>query len=309
MKKEVIRQAIYETLVYFDQFQYPMTREELYRYLWVSQSSDKITYVDFFDYLQDSDDDRIMATHGFWHLKDRGRIVEIRQACVVTVEKKMNIAIRAAKILRCIPFVRSVFVCNTLAGHIPSEESDIDVFIIIKKGHIWYARFLSNVVLKIVRMRTGKIMKDKICLSYFVVDSHLNMFSLQLPKPDIYMMYWILQLIPIYDPDDLYMSILRANMWIKEYIPHGLVPYQGVKRWTVTDSKMSVAIKKILSRWGVHKKWEHILKRLQYRHIRKIYGHILNYQDSRVMVSDHMLKFHENDRRQQYYDNWISQVT
>lgn len=305
MNEEKLKQSIFETISYFDQFSYPLTREELYRFLWMPHAKDHISYEDFFIYVSDNHDPRILEKDGFFYIKNREHVITLRQGRIVTVEKKMKIAMRAIKILRMIPYVRSVFVCNTLAGHVPGENSDIDVFIIIKKGHMWYARFLSNVILKLVRMRTGKEMKDKICLSFFMSDSHLNMFALQLPKPDIYMMYWILQLIPVYDPDDLYRSIMRANIWVKEYIPHGIVSYQGSQRWTVQDTKRSLVIKNFLSRFFSTKKYEMRLKHIQHKRINQVYGHVGNLPDTRVIISDHILKFHENDRRQEFYDEWM----
>ncbi len=309
MNKEKLRQAIFETVSYFDQFQYPLTREELYRYLWRPHANDHMLYEDFLLDVVEWEDDRVQVTNGFFHIIGREHIITLRQGRIVTVEQKMNIAMRGIKILRMIPHVRSVFVCNTLAGHIPGEDSDIDLYIIVRKGHLWYARFLSNAILKLLRMRTGKKHKDKICLSFFVADSHLNMFSLQWPRPDIYLMYWILQLIPIYDPDHLHSSIMRANTWIKEYIPHGMMGYHGAKRWTVEDGRWSYAIKSMLSRFCKSEGWERRLKNLQRPRIEQVYGYVASLPDSRVIVNDHMLKFHENDRRQQFHDEWLQRIS
>ena len=44
----------------------------------------------------------------------------------------MKIANRAVEKIRWVPFLRAIFVCNTLAGPGLKEESDIDVFIITR---------------------------------------------------------------------------------------------------------------------------------------------------------------------------------
>ena len=53
------------------------------------------------------------------------------------------------------------------------------------------------------------------CLSFYATDSNLNLEKLQMSNySDIYLVYWILQLIPIYDPDNLYDKFLQPKDWV-----------------------------------------------------------------------------------------------
>ncbi|OIO19257.1 MAG: hypothetical protein COY69_00155 [Candidatus Magasanikbacteria bacterium CG_4_10_14_0_8_um_filter_32_14] len=301
-----IQEAILKTLSYFDIFEYSLTSEELRRLLWFP---DNVNDEDFFVNLQILlDENKIACKYSFYFLKDKKDYVKSRQLKVKLVEQKMSIAKRAIDKLRKVPFLRAVFVCNTVALGVPNNNSDIDVFIVTRKNYIWLVRFFSTIILKFFRLRTSRSNhKDRVCLSFYATDNNLNLERLKIKnKTDIYLVYWLLQLIPIYDPENLYISILNANRWLDEYVnvkKHSffLVDYLRVKNF-----KNDLKIKNKLENFFAEKDYLiNFLKKIQIPKIRKNYGLYADRADTRVVISDDFLKFHENDRRKEYCEKWL----
>lgn len=300
-------QSILQTLAYFDVFSYPLTSEELYRLLWKAPRG--LSYADFFAAMHEYSGDAFCQTNGFWHLPGRGYIVADRQRRIVTIEEKMNIAQHGIRKLSRIPFVRAVFVCNTVASGNPREESDIDVFIITRPKHIWLVRFFATVILKLFRLRTAKDhMNNRICLSFYMSDNRLNMKDLRLDDEDIYLVYWLGFLIPVYDPDDLLTSIQRANEWVQDYAPHVFEPYIVIDEWRVSAHHKKHSIKQFFEKiWStpIGDMLEQTAKQIQMPKIERHYGTVSHADDTRVIIEDDILKFHENDRRKEYRERWM----
>lgn len=299
---EKLRQSISRTLAYFDVFGYPLTKEELWRYLLrMTDNTDlRITYADFVLQL-----DGVLNKDGFYFLPGREENVETRQRAVKWFEEKMKIAKRAVKKIRWVPFLRAVFICNTMAGPGLKEESDIDIFIITRRGRIWLVRFLATFVLKFFRLRTFKNKtKDRVCLSFFVTDDNLNLSKIALDE-DVYLMYWLAQLIPVYDPDNLHVSVQRANQWVEKYLPNAFVPYELSERLRVDNGRISKFVKNLLEKiWGG--KYGDLMEK-QAGEAQKIRIK-MNYASAGIIVSEQMLKFHENDRRSEYRQRWLKKI-
>ncbi|MBI2436278.1 MAG: hypothetical protein HYV41_00825 [Candidatus Magasanikbacteria bacterium] len=308
---EELRQSIFKTLAFFDLFEYPLTREELYRFLWKAQKN--LSPIDFLAFVDQYDNIKyIEKKNGFYFLQGREDVLDSRHVQTLETEKKMRIAKRGISKLRYIPFIRSVFVCNTVAGGYPTKESDIDVCIIVRDGRLWIARFFANLMLKILRLRTSATQeRDKICLSFFISEKRLNLFDLRIADQDIYLAYWLTQLVPVYDPENLHESIMRANNWVKEVLPYAFQAYDLIDRWKVVDSKISLFFKKIgenLWGGGYGNLIEDQTKKIQMPKVTLHYGDFAKQNNSNVIIADDILKFHKNDRREEYRGRWLDHM-
>jgi hypothetical protein len=299
-----LSQSIVSTLAFFDVFDYPLTREELYRWLWMPKP---ISYADFvvaLDSLQGAWD----RVDGFYILSGREEIVHARQKSISLVAKKMKIAQRGVKKMRWIPFVQAVFLCNTVAAGSAAEESDIDVFVVVKHGRIWITRFLVTTVLALFRLRRNKTsIANKICLSFYVTDTHLDLSGVAINAPDIYLIYWIDQLVPLYDPDNILHEIHTKNNWVKKYIPNAFLEYDLIECFSVKETKISNIICHIFEtmwRGGYGDLLEKQARDLQKQKMKKNLGSKQDDDSTDVVISDTMLKFHENDQREFFKKAW-----
>lgn len=302
---EQLQKSILQTLAYWDIFEHPLTKEELYHRFFDTNFTDlRLSYVDFINQLEQMEHlQQIEQKDGFNFLPGREKIVDTRQLRVKWIEKKMKIAKRGIKKLARIPFVRAVFVCNTLAMGTADEDSDIDVLIIVRKGRIFLTRVLSVLVLSLFGLRrTKKKINNKICLSFYLADDNLNLEKIAI-KDDLYLINWLNNLLPAYDPSDLHGSILRANKWAEKYLVNGWKNME-CGMWNVECVGM---LKKFFEKlWGGRygDLIEAQAKGAQLTKMKLNYTSVQNALDTRVVVSDSMLKFHEKDRRLEYRERW-----
>jgi len=319
--EEKVRQSILQTLAYFDVFDYPLTSLELERFLCLRITDThraflfgnnpdlRIDQGVVFEQLQHLIQlKQLQHKEGYYFLPGREKIVVKRQRNIWFVERKMKRALRGIKKLARVPFVRAVFVCNTVAGVGVEESSDIDVFIVVKKGRIFLARAVATFYLSLFNMRrTKRKIKNKICLSFYVADNNLNLSGIAFEK-DIYLMYWLTQLIPVYDPDNLFKSLQKANTWVKKYLPNAFQSYDLIPRWKVMPGKVANGIKKLLEKMWTGNYGDLMEKQAKIMQLNKMkmnVSSVQNESDTRVVVNDDMLKFHEKDKREEYREVWI----
>jgi hypothetical protein len=129
-----------------------------------------------------------------------------------------------------------------------------------------------------------------------------------LAKVDIYLIYWLAQLVPVYDSGGLHQSVVSANKWVEKYLMNGIIPYEMSEKYKVESKKGGRVIKKLLEKmWG--DKYGDLLesqaKGVQQAKMKMNNASLQNVPDTRVVISDSMLKFHEKDRRVEYRDKWV----
>ena len=97
--------------------------------------------------------------HDYYVLNGRDKLVDIRKARKFIAEKFWGRTRQYGQYIVKVPFVKMVAVCNSLAYDNATEQSDIDLFIVIEKGRMWIARFLITLILQFhgVRRHGNKI--------------------------------------------------------------------------------------------------------------------------------------------------------
>lgn len=139
------------------------------------------------------------------------------------------------KIFKHLPFIKAIYLGNSLTFNSISENSDIDLCIITKRGAMRRARLISLFVfwiLGIKRSATNK--KKKFCLSFYIDENHQNLYSISLAQVDIYLAYRIAHLVPLYqeekkreektEKNKKNENMREANSWINSILPN--IPQQ-----------------------------------------------------------------------------------
>jgi len=296
------RQAILKTIAYFDIFDFPLTQLEINKWLY----GQKVDLSDVINELEQLVSENQLETHnGFYFLSGRSEIVKTRMDRYNTAEIKYKKAVRLSKFLSLIPHNKMIAVCNTLGYSNSRESSDIDLFIITAKNRIWLARLLSVFFLKILGLRPkGKKVKNKFCLSFFVAEDQLNIKELSMGEQDVYFQFWLTQLVPIYNTQNLYEKFLEANGWVKAYLPNSIGIDPAQRR------KVKEKIKTVRRVWAktTFNIDEKAAKLIQLTILPKKLKALAN-KDTRVVINDQILKFHDNDRREVYRDLWQRKVS
>ncbi|MFA5107858.1 MAG: hypothetical protein WC497_06095 [Patescibacteria group bacterium] len=300
-----IAKSILSELVYFDVFEHPLTAMELWRYCSVAgaQLTNILDELGHNDWLRARVDQR----WGMYFLRGRDHVVELRMIRYRESEAKYLKALRFANRLAAFPFIRMIAVCNSLAYSNSRSDGDIDLFFITAPGRIWTARWHVTGYLKVLGERpTRQVTRDKICASFFIAPEAFDLRTMKISQSDIYLAHWVKQIVPIYDSADWYQKFMAANAWAEEYFPHGY-PIQPALTRRVASSRPRLAMQKTFEtvyRGAVGDAFEKMYERIQRRllpdELRRLAG-----QDTRVVMTPTMLKFHENDRRAMYQERWL----
>lgn len=291
--------AILKTLAYFDVFDYPLTPLETWQWLYAEDTLPRdISLRDIMiglDELRTAG--RVGTKHGFYFLTDRDTIVYTRMDRYRQAEYKYHRALQFIRWFRFVPFVRMIAVCNTLAYSNSRSEADIDLFIVTSPGRVWQARFWIAGILKLLNMRpTAERTRDTLCASFFTDTEHLRLESLALPQ-DIYLPYWVVQVVPILD-ENIYERFIEENRWVRQRVPFA-IPVMPPRRRRVAPRRSAQRLIEAITFFIP----ERVFKNYQQRVMPERLRHLANH-DTRVVITDSMLKFHDTDRRQQYLDAW-----
>jgi hypothetical protein len=199
---------------------------------------------------------------------------------------------RAGKYIRriaWIPGVEMVAIVNSLSMFATHKNSDIDLFIITKPGTIWFVRLLVTVILWISWVwRHGEDIAANLCLSFWITTDGMNLEDIAIDD-DIYLYYWTYHLKPVFVRGDIYDQFLEANSWVD------IDDSQKAKNRTyIKIQKPTQKPCKII---------EYIDRALRYIFLPKT---LRNYErlwrPEGVIISDTMLKFHDQDRRREIRD-------
>lgn len=315
--------SILWTVVYFDIFDYPLTSFEIYKWLYSPNISSNQTAImllrpqqhNFSSIKQElgklTADKKIEAKDGFYFLPGRANIVWQRKLSFQISKRKIGRAKILAKIFAVLPYLRGIFLCNKVAQDIANEDSDIDLFIITEKNRIWTVRFLTTFLLKILGLRPSpKKTKDTFCLSFYVSQDSLSLEPYLLPAseglPDIHYIYWLSAFFSLYD-GGASKDFAQANNWIKKYLPN--LELTAASSFSFSSRPMfKRAIEKFLDKTRLAPVLENVLKNLQLKLMPQELKQASQEANTNVVISREVLKFHLNDRREEYRQKFATKV-
>lgn len=293
-----LEKSILSTLVYFDIFEYPLTILEIHRYLLflANDSQEKFSIREIRDALFSSPrlEKIVRFKNGFFYLRGRENNLKTRNERQVWAVKKYHRAQIVAKFFSYIPFVRLVGVCNSLAYNNARDESDIDLFVVTKSSGVWWARWFMLLILKFLYLRPGQGgVRNKICLSFFVDERHLNLELLQSEQPDVYLALWLATFYPLYDHSNWLGRLWQQNQWLKKYLSQTRPVTPSHERYFRSPCILKYPWEWLLQPITFLIAWIQVW--LLPETIKKMVN-----VDTRVRIESGILKFHTNDRRLEF---------
>ncbi len=288
-----MRGSILRTLAYFDIFDYPLTTLEVWKFLNSRTGpTDLGLILAGLETLQG--EGVIDQRGGFWFLRGREVGVNLRLERSQIARRKYARARLVTRFLKHLPGIRLVAICNTLAWSQARDESDIDFFIVTKSGRLWQSRFLAVAPFALLglRPRSGQE-RDALCFSFFAAETALDFSVLRIKPDDPYLLYWVASLVPLYDPDGLIEAIWEANPWVRQALPNARPFFVSTLRRVSGQTQSSS------DRGGEANFWENLARAWQMLRLPRGLREIMNV-DHRVLVTDELLKFHQNDRRHEF---------
>lgn len=217
-KSEEIR-AVIKTLAYADVFDYPLTLDQVHRFLIAFSALNKQSVYRLLQQLYQT----IKRNNRYYYFAHRTTIIEKRLQREKESKKKLITAIKMASFLRLIPTVQLIAVSGALAMKNVDAKDDIDFFIITKAQRLWITRMLALLLLQVFgkRRRHGqREFSDTICVNMLLSERALR-FSKN--YQNLYTAHEIIQIQPLFDRGNTYVKFINANRWVKKYLPNALV--------------------------------------------------------------------------------------
>ncbi len=216
-----------------------------------------------------------------------------RQSGNLELAKKFwNLARRRVGLFRWIPFVKLVGVMNSLAHDNVGKASDIDFFVVARRGRLWTVRAITLWWLKFLGWRAGRKKYLKISPDLFLSEDGMDLSQAGIPN-DYLLAYWACDFIPIYQAD-FFRKFWQANSWLKNVVPVAYRSPQYRPEMEVRGGafRITILLEKILGgSWG--DKIEASLKKKQLgiidKNVKK-FG-----QNPLVLVNDQIVKIHFGD--------------
>lgn len=300
--------ALYATIVYLDMLDFAPTLLDLQKWLLRPQQFSAMPSLSEIEAMLASDS-RIVCADGAYVLQDREQLIETRKQKYNYTDAKWQHAKPFIRLLSFMPFVRGIWLCNSMGWNNARRLSDIDLVIIAEDRHVWTARFFTAALMKLLRQRPGEQHAAKaLCLSMYISNAHLNIEDSRLSPTsiggDIYFDFWCTQLYPVMDRNDLYRRFCTENQWLSntfadiawtEPVPHRQL------NWKSWQKNLQRAFEFFM--WP----FEQILKRWQFRIMPQALRDLAN-QDTRVRLNDSVLKFHTHDTRQEIHQRFVERL-
>lgn len=275
-----LSKSINRTLVYSDIFDYPLKKEELWKFL---ISSSLVKKEKFEQELK-----RCRNFHkGYYFLPKRKELVQKRIERTKESKKKLKLAKRTISVLSYIPTIKLIGISGALAMKNADKNDDIDLFIIAKDNTLWTTRLLVIVFLEFLGVRRRKNEKsspNKICLNMMIDESAL---FFRKNKQDLYTAHEIVQMRPIYVQGNVYERFLDVNSWIARFIPNSIVinlpagKAGKLRNEAMRNKKTNYLITQLLIFFEILAKTVQLLCMKRHR--------------TTEIVSDKILAFHPND--------------
>lgn len=279
-----ISAAILATLCYSDVFDYPLTRGEIWRYIiWQKTRPKKIRITAFNTSVQSLLQQKQIGLKGrYYFLKGREHIVSLREKRKKISEKKIRQAEKIVKILRYIPVVQYIGISGSVALWNAEKDADIDLFIITKTGALWFTRLCILLLLHVKGVRRKRQLgktKDMFCVNMLI-----DIKNLALPKKrhNVYSAHEIVQMKTIVNKKNTYTKFVRANIWVKKFLPHTSL---GITTYTEKENNV-----RLLSFF------EYIAKNFQL--------HYMKTHRTTEIISNGLVAFHPQDYTDYILDEW-----
>lgn len=298
MQKLSLSESVLATLVYLDIFDYPLTASEVWRFLYrperaVTQEEVSAALAELLAA------GKVGESGEFYFLKGRDSIVATRAERKELSKKKWRRAKSTAEFLRLVPFVRGVFVCNSVAIDNGKKESDVDIVVIIKGGRMFLARFAVTAIVHLMGLRRhGMKIADRVCLSFYVTDDALDFASLRLQPEDPSLAFWVATFVPLIDRDATFQKVRDSNPWVLEYFPNAF-SVNARDEQLGEDALFNTVRAFFESAFAgvAGEPLEQSARSMQMKRMQRNRHSRQNDPTTDVVISDTLLKYHERDRR------------
>jgi predicted nucleotidyltransferase len=210
------KENILATLAYFDIFQYPLTRGEIY--LFLKNKYDESEFELALQYLVGG---RTIYQFGnLYTLKNDYALATRRYNGNKKAADLIKVAAKVGDMLIRFPYVRGIAISGSLSKNFADDNSDIDLFIITTKNRLWIARTLMHAFKKLTFLVNKQ---DYFCMNYYIDEAQL-----EIKEKNIYTAIEVVTLIPL-QGDTVIEQFYAANSWTRDLLPNKIMRISSAK--------------------------------------------------------------------------------
>ena len=204
-------EAILQTLLYADIFDYPLTPAEIHHYLIALPATREAVEAA----LENSSwlRARIVIHADYVTLRGRQALARLRAERRRSSDRLWQAARRWSAVLGCLPFVRMIGVTGALAVDNAPRGDDIDFLIVTAPGRVWLARGLV-----VLAVRAARLLGAGLCPNYVLAES-----ALAQQRRDLFIAHDLAQMVPLVG-GQVYRQMRLVNRWADEYLPQAGQP-------------------------------------------------------------------------------------
>jgi hypothetical protein len=202
-----LREAIQWTVLYGSVFDYPLTWDEVYRFLMAPGGSRAEVDLAVGDALARGDG---LETDGlFLYPSGRSGSVTTRLRRGRYARQAWSRARFYARLIWTLPYVRMVAVTGALAMNNVEKGDDLDFLIVTEPGRLWMTRGMILLLARLARVRG-----DRLCPNYII-----SMRGLRLEQRDLYTAHELVQMAPIHGRR-VAERLWSENVWCQDFLPN-----------------------------------------------------------------------------------------
>jgi hypothetical protein len=278
-----MRKSILETVLFFETQEYALSLFEL----WKWQMHSTYTYSELSEAVTHMPEITFWNGHLFLTSVDiKARLAEKQKRYRFGI-RKHAIARRISNLMSRLPSVQAIALCNTrLPLSYSSDKSDIDFFVIARRGEVWLARLLTLIPLKLLHMRPGERKKDAIDFTFFLGED-ADSLQVLTTEDGRYFALWIHLLFPLADASHAIEHLFYTNSWTRKIFPNS-VPITCLQCTNREPSLISFRFLEPFAKWIQN----------------SIVSRSLKEEGNSVVLSNQMIKAHVQDKRADIYQKY-----
>lgn len=227
-----LERALFDTVRYWALFERPVTAVGIWRSVVIYQPHSPVRWqglrVPSLQHVQDLLaesqwlKERLNTQHGYYFLRGQEHIVPAFLTRHRLAQLKWRITRRVVRSLAYVPFVRGIFGSGSLAVMNTRPASDLDLFIVVKKGRIWTARLFLLLVAQLTGRRRhywDREAPDRVCLNHYATEDSI------LP-PVIHNLYTAMlytHFVPLLG-QTVAKRFVAGNYWVKKFVMYPEMP-------------------------------------------------------------------------------------
>ena len=190
-------------------------------------------------------------------------------------------------IIKYLPWLKMVWVWNSISMNSANNESDIDLYIVTSNNSMWFNRIIITLMFQLLWVRkNNKKHSFRFCLSFFSTIKWIDFSSFKIEN-DIYLYFWIVYFKPILNYDNTYENFININKKWANFDEYNNILENNKKyikfRWkSFNENKITFFLDNLFKNIFIKKTND------KFEKIWKPYW---------VIINNNLLKFHNNDIR------------